>query len=71
MIDAAQAGALRTVLGRATAVLDSAQTDAALATELQRLGASLRPIVSNPSNTTRNRLSALADTLTGLADRLR
>ncbi len=72
VIDAAQAGELTAVLDEAAAVLDSGQlANATIATELERLGASLAPSLGAPTEVTRKRFIALADSLTALADRLR
>ena len=72
MIEAARASALTTVLDQASAALAGGRhTNTGVDAELQRLAASLEPLVVNPSDTTRKRFNWLAETLTALAERLR
>ena len=71
-IDAVQADALTAVLDRAAVALDDGQpANPSIATELERLSTSLTPPLDAPRDITRQRLLALTDTLTALADRLR
>ncbi|MDH3419736.1 MAG: hypothetical protein OEQ25_00330 [Gammaproteobacteria bacterium] len=51
--------------------LDGPRVNTGVDAELQRLAASLEPLVANPSDTTRKRFNWLAETLTALAERLR